>query len=117
MIWHVTCLLWLCSREYKPWGGDDCSFLFAYAAAPRGMHPHSVTMALVVAVAVVVTVQVLTGEEGGQSDLLARSNLEKRATKRRARPIGEKEGTCVESLLDGEGTEKIDKASGASDEW
>jgi hypothetical protein len=37
------------SREYKPWGGEDCSYLFPWAAAPRAARPSALVLVLLAA--------------------------------------------------------------------
>jgi hypothetical protein len=40
------------AREYRPWGGEDCSYLFAYAAADQSWHTTFAVITLLLATAI-----------------------------------------------------------------
>eukprot|EP00602_Paraphysomonas_sp_CaronLab_P006179 CAMPEP_0185022774 /NCGR_PEP_ID=MMETSP1103-20130426/5476_1 /TAXON_ID=36769 /ORGANISM="Paraphysomonas bandaiensis, Strain Caron Lab Isolate" /LENGTH=939 /DNA_ID=CAMNT_0027554999 /DNA_START=122 /DNA_END=2940 /DNA_ORIENTATION=- len=52
------------SREYKPWGGEDCSYLFAYAAGPKSHSVNVYLLVFVVAFSVVAQYYVTEESEG-----------------------------------------------------
>jgi hypothetical protein len=56
------------SREYKPWDGEDCSYLFAYAAAPRALRACSLWWAMGAAACVVVLQQFMTEDPNHSSN-------------------------------------------------
>ncbi|RYY89740.1 hypothetical protein EON63_00150 [archaeon] len=51
---------YLNTREFKPWDGEDCSYLFPYAAGMRGLHVASWMYVVMVGVAIVLGMDALT---------------------------------------------------------